>query len=200
MSKLFYFLATFAHSGLSVLGLRGGYEQPSYRVVRTLAPDIEIRAYAPRTVVETAIADAGEGAAFGRLFRYITGANTAGRAVAGGVVERAPRLIAMTVPVELSGGMASMRFVLPAEVARAGAPVPTEAGVRVVGLPAMTLGVVRFSGAATEQERGRQAGRLRAALAGAGETVAGQPIAFSYDPPFTPAFLRRNEVAYQLSP
>ena len=198
MSKLLYFLATFAQSGLSVLGLRGGYEQPTYRVVRTLAPDIEIRAYAPRTVVETTIADGGDGAAFGRLFRYITGANTAGRTVGGGVVERAPRLIAMTVPVEMSGGMATMRFVLPAAVVRAGPPVPTEAGVRVVALPATTLGVVRFSGTAGEDERGRQAARLRAALAGAGQPIRGEPIVFSYDPPFTLPFLRRNEMAFEI--
>ena len=37
MSKVLYFLATFAESGLSVFGIRGTYEQPSYRVVRTLA-------------------------------------------------------------------------------------------------------------------------------------------------------------------
>jgi hypothetical protein len=199
MSKLLYFLATFAESGLSVFGLRGTYEQPAYRVVQTLAPDIEIRAYAPRLAVETPIGEGGQGAAFGRLFRYITGANTAARTVPmTAPVEQSSQLIPMTVPVEFSGGQARMRFFLPASLASSGAPVPTEPDVHLVSLPAMTLGVVRYSGTASQDARDRQTARLRRALAAAGRVPQGAPIAFSYDPPFTIPFLRRNEMALEL--
>ena len=195
MSGLLYFLAVFGESVLSVFGIRGTYEQPAYRVVQVLEPGIEIRAYGPRVAVETPVADGGESAAFERLFRYIAGANTAGRDVAmTAPVEQAPRRVAMTVPVELSGGAGAMRFFLPASLA-SDPPVPTEPEVRIVRLPAVTLGVVRFSGVAGASVRERQVARLRGALARAGRATAGEPTLFSYDPPFALPFVRRNEVA-----
>ena len=197
MSKLLYFLATFGESVLSVFGIRGTYEQPPYRVLAILEPGIELRAYAPRVAVETPVGGAGDSAAFGRLFRYITGANTAGRAVAmTAPVEQAPQRIAMTVPVEMSGG-ATMRFFLPASLA-ASPPVPTDKDVHVVRLPAMTLGVARYSGIATMQARTQQIIRLRAALTRAGRVAVGDPILWSYDPPFALPFVRRNEVALEV--
>ena len=198
MSKLVYFLATFGESVLSVFGIRSTYEQPSYRVVQVVEAGVEIRAYAPRVAVETPIKGPGDSAAFGRLFRYITGANTAATTMKmTAPVEKAGQAIAMTVPVEMSGGMARMRFFLPASVA-ADAPVPTDKDVHLVSLPAVTLGVVRYSGIATEDARTRQTARLRSALTRAGRTVTGEPIMLSYDPPFALPFVRRNEVALQV--
>ncbi len=198
MSKVLYFLATFGESVLSVFGIRAPYEQPSYRVVQVLESGIEIRAYAPRVAVETPIQGSGDSAAFSRLFRYITGANTAGSTVAmTAPVEQSARRIAMTVPVEMSGGMATMRFFLPAALA-ANPPVPTEKDVGIVRLPAVTLGVVRYSGIATAAARAMQTNRLRSALGRAGRTATGEPIMFSYDPPFAIPFVRRNEVALQV--
>ncbi len=204
MSKLLYFLATFGQSALSVFGIRGSYEQPPYVVLSTLAPGIEIRAYPARQAVQTAIVpagDTGDAAAFGRLFRYITGANADGRLVAMTVpVEQAAPRRATTLPVERSGDTAVMRFFLPAKVAAAGAPVPADKDVQVVSLPAATFGVARYSGVAGPLARARQTSRLRQALAKAGATTQGAPLAFSYDPPFTVPILRRNEIALQLKP
>ena len=139
-----------------------------------------------------------KGAAFGRLFRYITGANTAGNSMATtSPAEHTPRLVPMTVPVELSGGRATMRFFLPASLA-SHPPAPTDGSVHVVRLPAITLGVVRYSGIATGTVRTRQAARLRSALVRAGRTPTGEPSAFSYDPPFALPIVRRNEIALQV--
>ena len=201
MSKILYFLAAFAESGLSVFGVRGSYEQPSYSVERTLAPDIELRRYAPRVAVETPITDAGDGEAFGKLFRYITGANATHRLVPmTAPVEQSSQMVPMTTPVEMgrNGGHAAMRFFLPAKLAQAGAPVPTEAGVAIVKLPAVVLGVVRFSGTPGQSARAAQTTRLRAALGQAGLTSSGEPILFYYDPPFTVPMFRRNEVALEI--
>ncbi len=201
MSKLLYFLATFAESALSVFGVRGTYDQPHYTVVQTIARQIEIRDYAPRVAVQTAVGDGGDGAAFGRLFRYITGANVDRRTVAMTVpVAQTPRRIAMTVPVETADGQATMRFFLPDAVVVAGIPVPTDKAVQIVHLPAVTLGVLRYSGVATEAVRARQTDRLRRALAEAGRGAQGDPVMFSYDPPFAIPFLRRNEVALRVRP
>ena len=198
MAAFLYFLATFAESGLSIFGVRAPYDTPRYTVVQTLAPAIELRAYAPRRAVETDIVAGDQGAAFGRLFRYITGANAGGNRLAMTVpVEQTPvrgRDIPMTVPVDATGGR--MRFFLPADVADA--PAPTETGVRLVTLPAATLGVIRYSGTATEAKRIAQTGLLRDALAKAGRPGEGEPSFFSYDPPFAIPFLRRNEVALEV--
>jgi hypothetical protein len=200
MAAFLYFLATFAESGLSVFGVRAPYDTPRYTVIQTLAPGIELRAYPAREAVETDMTGGDQGAAFGRLFRYITGANAGSHRVAMTVpVEEAAapgRNIPMTVPVDTQE--TTMRFFLPADVAAAGAPAPTEAGVRLVTLPAVTLGVIRYSGIATQAARAAQTTKLRAALAQAGKTVAGAPSYFSYDPPFAIPFLRRNEVALEV--
>jgi hypothetical protein len=198
MSKLLYFLATFAESGLSVLGLRGSYEQPSYTVVQQLAPNIEIRAYPPRTVAQTPIREGRQGEAFERLFRYITGANTTRQRV-NMTVEQTARLIPMTVPVEITAADPMMRFYLPPAVVQAVSPTPTDPLVQVVSLPPAMLAVIRYSGTATDATRAAETALLSASLKRAGKRADGPPLYFSYDPPFTPPFLRRNEVALPLA-
>jgi hypothetical protein len=203
MSKVLYFLTTFLESGLSVFGVHGTYEQPSYRTLQTLADNVEIRAYAPRTAAETPVSGDNQGEAFGRLFRYITGANTMHATVAMTVpVERTSQMIAMTVPVEISGETSTsdgvMRFFLPQSVVRAGVPEPTDRLVHIVSLPAETFGVIRYSGVATDAARARELAELRRALQRAGKQSSGPPAFFSYDPPFTIPFLRRNEVALRI--
>ena len=197
MSKVIYFLTAFADSALSVLGIRSGYEQPAYTVVQAVAPSVEVRAYGPRTAVQTDVVGGDEGQAFGRLFRYIVGANAGAHRVAMTVpVEQSSAsLIPMTAPVETSDGAQVMRFFLPKAVVAAGVPEPTEKGVRIAVLPAATLGVIRYSGTQTDATRADETASLRAALAKAGRTTHGAPLYFSYDPPFSIPFLRRNEVA-----
>lgn len=199
MSKFLYYLTTFGESALSLLGIRAGYAQPAYQVLSTIPPAVEIRRYEARTAAETPMAPGNDGAAFERLFRYITGANTTQKLISmTAPVEEASRMIAMTVPVEMSGGAQTMRFFLPQTVALSGAPTPTDPQVHIVTLPAATLGVIRFSGLATQAARERETAILRLALAQAGKTPEGAPIYFSYDPPFTAPFLRRNEVALDI--
>ncbi len=200
MSKVLYLLSTFVDSGLSVVGIRSAYEQPRYEVVQTIAPQVEIRDYAPRTVVETDVSKDDPGQAFGRLFRYITGANGAGAKLPGNKTMEQSHLIAMTVPVEMTSGTEIMRFYLPPSVTAAGAPPPTEPGVRTATLPAVTLGVIRYSGISTQERRDAETEKLRKALAKSGRTPTGTPIYFSYDPPFALPFVRRNEVALPLAP
>ena len=186
MTKLWYFLSIVAESGLSVFGVRSPYEQPAYQVVQSISPSIEMRRYEARLAVETPLVPGNEGAAFGTLFRYITGANQ-GR-----------HLMAMTAPVLEAPGK-TMRFILPQSVAAKGAPAPTGTDAHLVMMPAQTLCVIRFSGAASSATREAETVLLRTGLARAGKSVLGEPINLSYDPPFTIPFLRRNEVAIPCS-
>lgn len=200
MDKLLYYLITFLESALSVVGIRATYEEPRYAVVERLDRGVEIRAYDGRVAVETDARGQQDGEAFGRLFRYITGANAGGARIAmTAPVETGGRLIAMTVPVEQGAG-GTMRFYLPRRVAEAGAPEPTEPCVRLTRIPPERLAVLRFSGSATAEAREAQARILAAVLDKTGRKPAEPPFFMGYDPPFSIPFLRRNEVAVRLPP
>jgi hypothetical protein len=106
-------------------------------------------------------------------------------------------LIAMTVPVEQGDG-GTMRFYLPRKVSEAGAPEPTEAGVRLVRVSPERMAVLRFSGRASPEVRRDQARILEDVLQAAARPWTGGPVFMGYDPPFSVPFLRRNEVGLRL--
>ena len=198
MSGFFYYVGAVFESVLSVFGVRATYEHPKYQVVGHINDQVEIRAYGPRTAVETPIDQANDGAAFGRLFRYITGANQGASKISMTVpVEMAPQRIAMTVPVEMtSPGL--MRFFLPESVVEKGAPAPTDPLVHFVQLPPQTFAVLHFSGTLTPESRREHQQQLMDAVAASGRHAVGEPSVLSYDPPFALPFVRHNEVAVGL--
>jgi len=198
-SSFLYYLATAAESTMSIFGVRAPYEQPKYQVIGHIGDDVEIRAYPERVAAETKMRLSNDGEAFGRLFRYITGANHTAAKIAMTVpVEQSSQRIAMTIPVEI-GGENVMRFFLPASVVRAGPPVPTDPLVHIVTLPPQDFAVLRFSGTINDISRRAHDAALLAAVQGAGRRTVGEPSLLSYDPPFALPFLRRNEVAVQLA-
>lgn len=199
MDKLLYYALTLLESVLGIFGVRALYEQPRYTVVERLDRGVEIRAYEGRLAVETDARGQGDSEAFGRLFRYITGANrTGGRIAMTAPVEASGQRIAITVPVE-QGASGTMRFFLPREVAEAGAPEPTEPGVRLVQVPAEKIAALRFSGTASPQVRAEQERILVDVLNAAHQKLCCAPFFLGYDPPFAIPFLRRNEVAGRLT-
>lgn len=196
-------------SGCSLFGVRSGTEQPAYQVLEQLDDSIEVRRYGERLAVEAAVDaesdEEGRNAAFRLLFAYITGANVAEADIAMTApvaTEAAGAEIAMTAPVETTSGPDGayrMRFFLPASYGRESAPAPTDPRVRLVPVPAETLAVVRFSGSWSDEAFATEESRLLAALDSSAWRAAAPPVAFRYDPPWTLAFLRRNEVAVALA-
>ena len=187
------------------LAVRRKTERVPYTVVARVG-ETEIRRYPSRVVAETTAAD--EYRAFGRLLRYITGANRSTTEVAmtapvetgaadttgGGAGEE----IAMTAPVETDETERGvrMRFYLPTSCDIETAPEPTDPAVGLVELPAETLAVRQFSWLATDRRVERQTARLRTELDDAPDVrPVGEPTLLRYDPPWTPPFLRTNEVA-----
>jgi hypothetical protein len=178
-------------------------EQQPYEVVQR-HPGFELRAYPAHAVAEVEVDGSFETAgtrAFRALFAYIRGANTSATAVAMTapvVQEQAPpEQVAMTAPVVQSvadGGGYVVAFVLPASMTAQSAPVPTDPRVRVRAVPAQHAAAVRFSGRWTEAAYRRHLADLEAAMAAAGLEPVGEPRFARFDPPFTPWFLRRNEV------
>ncbi|WP_259848015.1 SOUL family heme-binding protein [Dietzia cercidiphylli] len=85
-------------------------------------------------------------------------------------------------------------FVLPASLTAATAPVPADPRVRVRQVPDRVAAAVRYSGRWSELAYRRHLADLEAAIARAGLVATGPPRYARFDPPFTPWFLRRNEV------
>lgn len=168
-----------------VVSSRAGYETAQYEVVEKDG-DFEIRRYEAHVVVSTPMKDGAQNGSFGKLFQYISGKNAG------------ERKIEMTTPVFMPAGgdgePGEMQFVVPADVAEAGAPAPSDASVKLDRMEAGKYAVIRYKGVAKAEDRKKQLELLRAKLADLQLEAEGNPIHAGYDPPWTPGPMRRNEV------
>jgi hypothetical protein len=164
---------------------RAGYESAAYTVVRS-SGKFQVRDYPALTVVETPMAATGNGGdgSFNRLFRFITGGNDT------------QQKIAMTTPVFMSGSgtNASMAFVMPAKLKPRDVPKPKDEQLRVRESEGGRFAVLRYSGRRNADNEAESLQRLRAWMNTEGLKELSPPIYGYFDPPWTPAFLRRNEV------
>ena len=173
--------------GLFVVGChatRASYESAPYVVVRTDGK-FEVRDYPALTVVETPMAKAsGNDGSFMRLFRFISGGN------------KEKQKIAMTTPVFMSGGEANatMAFVMPAGMKSGEVPMPSDGTVTMRELPAGRFAVLRFSGNQNAKKETDALASLKAWMAAERLSDLPPPVYGYFDPPWTPTFLRRNEV------
>lgn len=182
-------------------------EEPVYEVRHTVGK-IEYRKYAAYLIAETLVQgeadfESAGNEGFRRLFRYISGGNTAQSKIA----MTAPvsqvagsEKIAMTVPVQQTDSGAGWRiaFTLPAKYSLDTAPVPTDPRVRIVQVPAKLFAVLRYSGRWTESNYTASRDELLAALSAAKIGVRGEPQLARYNAPFVPPFMRRNEVLVEV--
>jgi hypothetical protein len=102
----------------------------------------------------------------------------------------------MTAPVTQAATSTGfiVQFVLPKTVTLATAPVPLDDRVQLREVPPARVAVIRYSGFWTDANYERHRAQLEAALTAAGLAASGPPVYSRYNPPFTPWFLRRNEI------
>jgi hypothetical protein len=176
-------------------------EEATYTVVKTDKP-FELRDYAPHVLAETLV-DAGleeaGNQAFRRLFRYISGDNKSRAKVAmTAPVSQEPssEKIPMTAPVgqQRARDQWAVSFTMPASFTLETLPVPTDTNVTLRLVPARRMAAVRYSGTWSEKRYTRHKKELETWIKGQGLVVAGDPVWARYNPPFTPWFLRRNEI------
>jgi len=182
-------------------------ETPAYRVLETRS-DYQIRRYASYIVAETHQKGSQKEAlsgGFRELFRYITGANIASSKIdmttpvlQSGAAER--EKISMSAPVIKQGEGASscIAFVMPKGSRLDELPRPKSAGVRLRVVPPGSFAVTAFSGYATDAKIKVKTEKLLAALVRDGRVVRAAPQVALYNPPWTPPFMRRNEVMVEI--
>ena len=182
-------------------------EEPEYQVVHELA-DIEVRQYAAYTVAEVLVpgpADEAGNQAFPLLAGYIFGKNKGERkfAMTAPVTQAAaPLKLEMAAPVTQTAapGGFLVQFVLPKGVTLASAPEPLDNRVQIREVIPAQVAVIRYSGFWTESNYDEHLAKLQAAMRAADLAWTGAPVYSRYNPPFTPWFMRRNEIWLHLTP
>ena len=191
---------------LLMAGAAQGYEEPSYQVLRQ-TDRYEVRDYKPYLVAETTVAgdfDSTGNVAFRRLAGYIFGGNKSRDA---DLSDRAsPVRMNMTVPVtrhrdaRAEGRPTVYRFVMERVYDLDTLPLPDDDSVTLAEVPGGPFAVLRYRGRITEARFLKHLERLRAALERDGIKTVGEPVSAVYNGPWTPPFLRRNEVMIRLAP
>lgn len=172
---------------------RAAYETAPYKVIESDG-NIEIREYPDLILASTSarFQARGNDGSFMRLFRYISGNN------------ESSQKIEMTTPVFMEDAtgdaQGQMGFVLPQEVAEAGAPAPRADNVTIRTRAGGRFAVIRFSGVMDTQDAETQEARLREWLRARNIEAEATAERAGYDAPFTPGPLRRNEVLIRLKP
>ena len=180
-------------------------EEPRFKLLEN-EDSFELREYSSYVVAETRVEagfeDAG-GIAFQRLFRYISGNNVAQSEIAmtAPVTQSRSEKISMTAPVsQVADGTAYVvSFTLPFGYTPATAPKPLDPAVQIREVPAQLVACWRYSGRWTTDNYREHEARLRDRIAERGLVVRGAPVLARYNPPFTPWFMRRNEVLIPLA-
>ena len=103
----------------------------------------------------------------------------------------------MPVTQSTNDGEMSMRF-LPKQYSKQNAPEPNDERVKIIDLPEEYLAVISYSGFASDSNFVDHHEELKAALEKDRMVIKGPPIKATYNSPFTPPFLRRNEAMYLL--
>lgn len=181
-------------------------EEPVYEVTAKIG-DIELRQYAPYVVAEIVITGSATEAgnkAFRILASYIFGKNTGEKklAMTAPVMQTtAPMKLEMTAPViqRAAPGGYLVQFVLPRGVTLDTAPEPIDQRIVLRQVELRRVAVIRYSGLWSDANYNRHLAELEETLRKAGVKWSGEPVYSRYNPPFTPWFLRRNEIWLQLA-
>lgn len=162
----------------------------------------ELRRYHPCVVAEVSVSSdfqSAGSAGFQLLFNYIAGANHSSTKVAmtSPVIQQPGLKIDVNEPaIELEEGtMHKVAFVMPGEFKTAAElPIPNDSRVTLKQLPEELVVIDRFSGKWTHTIYQQRLTKLLTTVTEAGYSATGTPRFARFNPPWTPTFLRRNEI------
>ncbi len=197
-------------------------EQPDYTVV-SVADGFELRRYEGYLVAQTRVSGAFEQAgsrAFPILAGYIFGNNVERRemamttpVVSYGDGDSSGTRMAMTAPVLSAAAGAdhdpssdgaeeqvwTYQFVMERKYSEASLPVPLDPRVEIERIPSRLVAARRFSGRWLEDNVQEAEAQLLNSVRAQGLEPVGRVVLARYNDPFTPWFLRRNEVLVEIA-
>jgi hypothetical protein len=175
-------------------------EEQKYKVERKF-PKFEVRRYEACVFADVTVSGDFESAGsvgFRPLIGYISGNNKPNSKIAmtAPVVQEPVSKIAMTSPVlqQTSGQENIVSFVMPAGMTLDALPIPSSSKVSLREVPEQLMAVSRFSGRWTHTIYMRHVAELESRITESGFTSNGSPRFARFDPPWTPWFMRRNEI------
>ena len=192
-----------AYSYLSVRGI----EHPQYAVLKKYH-GYEVREYDPNLAAEVAVTGSQQESlrrGFKILFDYISGNNRKQESIKMTAPvtqqsEEKSEAIAMTTPVMQEQGKGShvISFMMPANYTIDTLPVPVDPAITIVQREKKKAAVLRFAGYATEEKIMKKQARLKELLEKDGYRILSSFHLALYNPPWTPPFMRRNEVMFEI--
>ena len=182
-------------------------EEPKYSVLKEYE-NFEIRNYASYLVAEVDI----EGSynktgneAFRILAGYIFGDNQSSTkmnmtAPVESEAIQSPEKMNMTAPVFSNKNFNgyTYRFVMESKYTQETLPVPNNSKIRITEIKDRVMAVISFSGRWSQKNFEKHEQILVNDLKNAGIGVASEAIYARYNAPFTPWFLRRNEIMFEI--
>ncbi len=178
-------------------------EQPKFTVLQKTEV-FEVRKYQPYVVAEVVVAGPANEAgnqAFPILAGYIFGKNKGERKfdMTAPVTQTAltvPLKLEMTAPVTQTAAAEGflVQFMMPGAYTLATLPEPLDARVKLREVPEHTVAVIQYSGTWSQSNYDEHLGMLKKALSQASIATYGEPVYSRYNAPFTPWFLRTNEI------
>jgi len=166
-----------------------------YEIVKKLG-NVELRLYPKIVIAKVSNLEQDN---FGLLFRFISGNNQQKEKVKM-TTPVVSQEIKMTSPVLSDfSNQGYMAFVMPPEFSLETTPMPLDSRVKIEEVPPRLVAVLRFSGSWSEAHFKEKTKELLEELTKVNVKTLGNIFTMLYNPPFTPSFLRRNEVAIEVA-
>ena len=192
-----------------------GVEKPAYRVV-SRQKGYEVREYPPTIVAEVTLEGEYKETMYGgfrQVADYIFGNNevvlpekegSEKIAMTSPVLQKeegASEKIAMTSPVlqeETADSSYTVSFIMPSEYTLESLPKPKNEKVQLRSIPSKRYAVLRFGGYATERRVEKKKRKLRELMDRDDLRSLGETMVAQYNPPWTPPYMRRNEILIEI--
>ena len=180
-------------------------EEPKF-TVSLKEGNFEVRSYPALVAAQvsaTGTRDEASNAGFKLLAGYIFGGNTRKQSIAMTApvaqAQAGNETIAMTAPVIQTGVVGqseawTVRFIMPSAYTLETLPTPNNTKVQLLSLAPARFAAVKFSGLAREADVALRTAELNTYITKHALQPAGPPALARYNPPWTPWFMRRNEV------
>ena len=212
MKKLLPILLLIFISGCSVVGKNDVNTAPYTIIKASKDKDIELREYPQMVLVSTSMINDDQGAAFKRLFNYISGANKTSSDIAMTAPvfinehqnksenESSAQQIEMTAPLFMHGvnNGSVMSFVMPQGFTHQSTPEPANPDVWVKEVTNLKVAAIIFSGSLSEENKQQYTRQLKDWVAQQDLQIQGEAFTAAYNGPFTLPAFRRNEILIEV--